>query len=224
MPNFEQSVETTTAQAQSSVSSEAIAKFSFLTAFCMAIVLIIGLVLDWKQVALAFVVGAVFFLGFGVFVVLVLSGQLAAIVNNYFVQKTIQRRDVMQFQLYFQPAPQLEDAERPNLPDLRPSLPSFVPAVPSADEGIKIAAYDFVYQLFKEGRPDPERILGPETKRPYQIQFKNPRPEVLDYLLSLGMVSRHPQTRNLLFNVTDCPTLREAQQAIKHGVPLGKRT
>lgn len=209
----------TSAQAQASASSETLGKFALLTVFLVTVLLIGGMIADKQRVALAFICGVSFFTLFGGMVIFILSGQLAAMVINHQNQRTVRMFNEMQFELYSKPAPliEVEDVEQPRLEDLGPSLPKFVPAVPKVDDQLKLSAYDFVLKLFKEGQPDPEKILPKDSKSPGQIQAKKPRPEVVEYLLALGMVSLN-ERKMMVFNVDTYPTQRDAQNAIRSGI------
>lgn len=211
----------TNAQAQASASRETLGKFALLTVFLVTVLLIGGMIADRQRVAMAFICGVSFFSLFGGMVIFVLSGQLASIVINHQNQRTVRIFNEMQYALYDRSAPQIEVVEPAKLADLRPSLPSFVPAVPKVGEHLKISTYEFVMGLYKDGAPDPERILPEGSKRPGQVQAKKPRIEVVDYLLALGMIRIDEETRMMFFNVDRYPTLRECQNSIKHGVPVG---
>lgn len=197
--------------------------FSLSVVFLVTVILIVGMIVDRKSVTLSIVCGIGFFAVFGGFVISILSGQLTEMVINHQNQKTVRIFNKMQFELYQQEAPQLV-TELPQLVAEVPQMaqiPSFVPAVPKVGEHLKISTYEFVMGLYKDGAPDPERILPEGSKRPGQVQAKKPRPEVVDYLLALGMVRIDEETRMMFFNVNKYPTLRECQQSIKHGVPVG---
>lgn len=211
----------TNAQAQASASSGTLGKFSLLIIFLFTVLLIGGMIADKQRVALAFICGVSFFTVFGGMVIFVLSGQLAAMVINYQNQKTVRMFNTMQFSLYDRAVPQVELVQPDLLPEQAQSLPRFVPAVPQADEQLKLSAYDFVLGLFNNGQPDPERILPEGSNAPGQVQAKKPRPEVVEYLLGLGMISVNSKSRMLFFNVQKYSTLRKCQQAIKHGMPIG---
>jgi len=187
--------------------------FALSTVVLMTLLLIVGMVIDKQRVGLAVICGVGFFSLFGGMVILVLSGQLTEIVKNQQDQVTIRLHDERQFLLLRQ---EVKVAELPQLATEVPQLPTFVPAVPTVADEVKLSCYDFVVSLFKDGRPDPERILPEGSKRPGQVQMSKPRAEVVAYLSALGMIRTDPQTRMLFFNVKDYPTLREAQQAIKH--------
>lgn len=195
--------------------SSGIGKFALLTVTLVTAMLIVGMIADHQRVALALVCGLVFFSLFGGLVILAETGQLATIIVSGQREKTTRIRDRMQYSLYVQPAveqPAFELVEPAQLPDQR-----FIPAIPNADEGVKIASYDFVYNLYSGGAIDETRVLPKESKSPGQIQFKKPRGEVVEYLLSLGMV-RVGENRMLFFDYIRYPTLVEAKRAIKHGI------
>lgn len=226
------SVEVSSPQTQASTSNDTLGKFSLLTILLVTILLIGGMIADKQRVALAFICGVSFFTVFGGMVIFVLSGQLASIIINFQKEKTVRLRDRMQYELYAQPAQQITlvqpeqltanvaDTEVDRIVDKKAS--NFVPAVPSVEEGIKIASYEFIYNLFENGSLNPTKVLPEDSRSPGQIQHKKPRPEVVEYLLALGMV-RVGENRMLFYNYTRYPTLREAQRAIKHGVREGLR-
>lgn len=222
------SLETTSPQSQSSTSGDTLGKFSLLTITLVTVLLIGGMIADKQRVAMAFICGVSFFSLFGGMVILVLSGQLASMINNFQREKTVRLRDEMQFKLYVQPTQQISVVQPEQLPDMErdkivdKNKPYFVPAVPSVEEGIKIASYEFIYNLFEGGALNGTKVLPEGSKSPGQIQHKKPRPEVVEYLLALGMVSVG-ENRMLFYNYTRYPTLVEAQRAIKHGVREGMR-
>lgn len=195
-------------------------RFSLTIVFAVTVLLIGGLIADKQSTTLAVVSGTLFFTLFGGFVILVLSGQLTRIHETHEKEQTVRQRDRMSFSLVT--APQL-----PVQPEVRevmaetPALPTntFVPAVPEGREGVKIAAYDFIYALFEngtEGKPDPKRVLPKESKAPGKIQYSKPKPEVLEYLMGLDMV-RMDEGKMIFYNEPDFPTLVEAKRTIKHG-------
>lgn len=212
------------AQAQASISSETLGKFALRSILYVTILLIGGMIADKQKVTLAFLSGITFFIFFGGAVILVLSGQLAVMFLGYQREKTVRDFNMMQYQLYQASPPRLETVkavEKQLLPEPRPSLPSFIPAVPAVDERLKLSCYNFVLGLFKDGTIDREKVLGEDTKKPGQIQGKKPAPEVVEYLLSLDMIWIDEKTKMPFYNESKYPTQREAQQAIKHGIPGG---
>lgn len=217
-------VQATNAKAQASASSDTLGKFALLTILLVTIMLIGGMIADKQKVTMAFICGVGFFTVFGGMVIFILSGQMAAMIINHQNQRTVRMFNTMQFQLYAKDAPRIveKNVETPMLEDVRPSLPGFIPAVPLVSDQLKLSCYDFIVGLFGEdGAPNPEKILGEDSKRPGQIQAKKPRPEVVEYLLGLGIVTVEPKTNMLFFKVKEYPTLRECQQAIRHNTPGG---
>lgn len=208
------------AQVETSASKDSLGRFALVIVFLATLVLIGGMVADKQRVAMAFMCGIGFFVVFGGFVILWLSGHLPAIIINAQNQKTMRLYHEQQFLLYQAHPMQIEVAEPQPLAEL-PMTKSFVPAVPRVEETLKLSAYDFVAGLYKDGAPDPERILPKEAKRPGQVQAKKPRAEVVEYLQALGMISVDEETRMLFFHTDRYSTLRECHQAIKHGVPGG---
>lgn len=189
-------------------------RFAFTITFLVMLLLISGMIADHNSATIALLCGVSFFFFFGCLVLLALSGQLARIHGDYQKEKTTRHYQ----QLYFS----VNSLELPSLPaprDERVFMPPdshFIPAVPAVDDGLKLAAYDFVYALFSDGAPDPKRILSEESKSPGQIQFKKPRPEVVEYLLALDIV-RVGANKMLFFNTAQFPTLVEAGRMIKFG-------
>lgn len=226
-------MEVTSPQGQASTSNDTLGKFSLLTILLVTVLLIGGMIADKQRVALAFICGVTFFTVFGGMVIFVLSGQLASIIINHQKERTVRLRDRMQYEIYSQPSEQISLVQPQRLEDRSeivekgeidtPQLhPTFVPAVPSVEEGIKITSYEFVYNLYEGGSLNPAKVLPEGSKSPGQIQYKKPRPEVVDYLLALGMI-KVGDNKMLFFNYKLYPTLREAQRAIKHGVREGYR-
>lgn len=215
----------------SQMTGDSLGKFSLLTVSVVTVLLTAGLIADRQKVTLALICGLTFFTLFGGMVIVVLSGQLTAIIVNHQKERRLRIRDQLHFSLY-QPVlpapimtPQLPEVgdtmgERGEInydPLSYPPPPHFVPAVPAVGDNIKVSAYEFVNNLFVDGSIDSKRVLPEGSRSPGQIQLKKPRPEVLEYLLSLGMVKTNEQ-RMLFFNVEQFPTLVHAKRAIKIGV------
>lgn len=219
MEKRHETVEAIAPQAQASLSSDSLAKFALLTVFAVTVLLIGGMIADRQRVLMAFICGTLFFSVFGGIVILVLSGQLGAMVINYQNQRTMRLHDERQFLLYQQPQVTVVEPLRVEERSVVKGLPNFVPAVPAVAEDVKLSSYGFVVGLFKDGQTNPERVLPEGSKSPGQVQAKKPKPEVVEYLLGLGMIRVDVKSRMMFFNVRDFPTLREAQQAIKHGIP-----
>ena len=192
----------------------------------MTLLLVGGLIADRQRTALAVICGTGFFALFGGFVILVLSGQLTRMHDTRQRERTVRERDRMSYSLYTAPQLAVEGGEMghnggESIMPLSPptSYPTFVPSVPTGREGVKIAAYDFIYSLFEGGEnglPDPQRVLGAGTRSPDRIQLRKPRPEVLEYLMGLEVV-RVGEGKALFYNSRKYPTLVEAKRAIKLG-------
>lgn len=211
------SLETVTPQSQASTSNHQLGTFSIVIGFLVTVFLVGALIADHNSVTTTVVGGLVFFTLFAAMVLLVSSGQLASILINHQKETTVRLRDRQQYSLYLQPQGHITLVEPEQIEEQSVLAHRFIPAVPTVEDGVKIACYDFIYGLFKDGAPDPDRILGKDTKSPYQIQAKKPRPEVLEYLMSLGMVWSN-ERKMLFFDTDRYPTLVEAQRAVKFGV------
>lgn len=196
-------------------------KFALSIVFAATCVLIGGMILDSQKVTLALTCGISFFSFLVVLVLLVQTGQLASAYRHYESEKTLRVQARIQYEVY------LREPEKTPLPE--PPLPkqpqgillnTYIPARPPAGEQVKVEAYAWVLALFKNGVPDPERILGSASRSPGQVQAKKPSKEVLEYLLSLEMVRGGGKGEMLFFQQETYSSLRVCQQAIKYGVPL----
>lgn len=176
------------------------------------------------------IVGSVVFFLVGTPIgLLAVNGGIAAMFASYHEQRTLQRRDTLQYGLWQEQAARrvtvvdpllLED--RPPAPPLLPEQPSFVPAVPLADEALKLACYQFVRALFEDGgRPSPKKVLPAHTKSPGLVQYEKPKPNVVEYLKALGMVWENDR-RQLFFDVERYPYLSRCITAIKLDTPAGR--
>lgn len=209
-------------KAPASVGGESLARFALTTGFLMAILLIVGLVIDKQRVALAFICGTAFFTLFGGGVIALLSGQLTSMVAVWQVQKTVRLQELTQLQMAqtMAPAPPTIEVVRPlELPAPEKALPNFVSAVPQVSEVVKADSYSFVYKLYKDGKLDPERVLGENTKAPGKIQLKKERPEVMEYLKALRIVIEDESTRMIYYNAKEYPTWLDCRLAIRIGKP-----
>jgi hypothetical protein len=225
------SVETVvTPESQASASNAALGRFSLIVIFAVTVLLIWGMSLDQKRVALAFLCGTAFAAFLVIFVVLVLSGQLAAIIINGQKERTKREHDRMQYWLYMREAPQMTVFEPEQVEESRNFLPTanFVAARSEANPFLQVAAYEFILQLFEDGENpgekviDRDKILGEGTKRPGQIQnTKKPREEVVNLLLELGVVTVN-EWNMLVYNERQYPTLRDVHQTIMANVPGGR--
>lgn len=197
---------------------KSLVQFSLTIVFAVTVLLIGGLIADRQRASLAVLCGTTFFALFGGFVILVLSGHLTRLHATKEREKTVRERDRIRLHLYT--APQIGVVEeRGEMVTPITARTTFVPAVPAGSEGVKIAAYNFIYTLFEhgeQGRPDPKRVLDEETRSPNRIQLRKPREEVLDYLMGLGMVWED-ENKVLFYNRKDFSTLIEAKLAIKRG-------
>lgn len=196
-------------------------RFALSIVFAATCVLIGGMILDSQKVTLALTCGIAFFSFLVVLVLLVQTGQLASIVKHYESEKTLREQVRIQYELYVREAPQLP-APAPE-PPTQPQailLNTYIPARPTPSEQVQVEAYAWVLALFKAGVPDPEKILPDTSRSPDQVQAKKPRPEVLEYLLSLEILRGGGKGEMLFFNQKVYSSLRVCQQAIKYGVPL----
>jgi hypothetical protein len=190
----------------------------------VTVIVIAAMIYDRQSVTVAVLSGVTFFVLFGSFVILTLSGTLTEIITNGQKQKTARQLHHLQYVAQTEAArvevlrPRQLEYTPPTHPLQLPDSPRFVPAVPSAGESLKVAAVGWVTQLFDTttGRPLPDRI----TRNKGQIQIKSPEPEVIDYLASLGMV-RTGSGKQLYWNgddTTGFPTLRQSINAIRAGL------
>src|SRR5262245_27061125 len=172
----------------SQMTGDSLGKFSLLTVFLVTVLLVGGLIVDKQAVTLAFVCGVSFFVLFGGLVILTLSGQLVRLIEIHQKERTVRLRDELHFSLYEPVAlPKVEVVPVMALPE-PPTAPEgarFIPAVPLVEEHIKVSAYEFINNLYENGAINPKRVLPETSKSPNQIQLRKPRPEVLEYLLSL---------------------------------------
>jgi len=175
------------------------------------------------------IVGSVvFFLAGTPIGLLAVNGGLATMFASYQEQRTIRRRDALQYGLWQEQAArritvvdplQIEDS--PPLPPQLPEAAHYVPAVPVADEALKLACYQFVRALFEEGgRPSPKRILPPHTKSPGLVQYEKPKRDVVEYLTALGMVWEN-ERKQLFFDTDRYPYFSRCITAIKLDTPAG---
>lgn len=193
-------------------------KFALAVVFAATCVIIAGMVLDSQSVTLALTCGIGFFTFLVILVLLVHTGQLASAYRHYETEKTLRTQARWQYEVYMRelpqpPFPALEEVPQAIL------LNTYIPARPVPSEQVKVDAYAWVMRLFKHGELDPERVLGPETRSPGQVQAKKPSAEVLEYLLALEVVRGGGKGEMLFFNYAIYPSLRFCQQAIKYGVP-----
>lgn len=196
-------------------------KFVIAITFAATCVLVGGMILDNQRVTLALTCGITFFSFLVVMVMLVQTGQLVSAVNHYQTEKTQREQARLQYEVYLREVPALAVPEPALLREVSDvQVGKFVPARPPADEALRVQAYSWVMPLFREGLPDPERILSRASKSPGQVQAKKPGEEVLSYLLGLEMVRGGGKGEMLFFNQETYTTLRKCQQAIKYGVPL----
>lgn len=176
------------------------------------------------------IVGSVvFFLAGTPIGLLAVNGGIATMFASYQEQRTIRRRDMLQYGLWQEQAArritvvdplQIEDA--PPSPPQLPEANNYVPAVPPSDETLKLACYQFVRALFDEGgRPSPKRILPPHTKSPGLVQYEKPKRDVVEYLTSLGMVWEN-ERKQLFFDVERYPYFSRCVTAIKLDTPAGR--
>lgn len=92
--------------------------------------------------------------------------------------------------------------------------PRFVPAV---DPRTRAAAIEWVWGLYgNDNRLDPNRVLGPHTKKPGQIQAPKPRADVLDLLTDerVGLV-RVGEGGMLFWSASPTLTIHEASNRIQ---------
>ena len=160
-------------------------KFALAVVFAATCVLIGGMILDNQRVALALICGIGFFTFLVILVLLVLTGQLASAYRYYESERTIRHQVRLQYEMYVREAhaPSLIEEEVESQAILLNTYKgaAFVPARPAPSEQMKVDAYAWVMRLFKNGMPDPERILSKESRSPGQVQAKKPSAEVLEY-------------------------------------------
>lgn len=179
----------------------------------VATLLSIGMIVDKNSVTVSVLSGVAFYAA--------IAGTLVAtpLILNHQDQVTIRRRDELPYLYMPQQQPQrrvtLVDPMQIGSSPPTPAMPSYVPAVARAKDELKVAAAGWVSQLFdgETGRPLPNRI----TRAKGNIQLKSPEPEVVEYLCGLGIITQD-EGKRLYFNTTDCPTLRNAINAIRTGV------
>lgn len=191
----------------------------------VATLLSAGMVIDKHSVTVSVLSGVGFYGAIAGLLVLWQPGALPYVLVNRQREVTERRRDEMQYKIHVAslPTSQVAVVDPLQLASAPPVAGGrFVSAVPSIDARLKLAAYEFVTTLFDdEGRPNPRRILAAHTRRPGQVQAGKPKPEVLDYLLSLQMLAER-EGGMLFFDVARYPTLHEAINAIKRGIPAGR--
>lgn len=186
-----------------------------------------GMVMDKHSVTVSVLSGVGFYGAIAGLLILWQPGALPFVLVNRQHEVTARRRDELQYkaQMAFAPAPRMSVVDPVQLVSTpRAALTEgtrFVPAIPGADARLKLSCVEFVTTLFDDdGSPNPRRILAAHTRRPGQVQAGKPKPEVLEYLTALQMVSEGDGGM-LFFNVDIYPTLREAINAIKRGWPAG---
>lgn len=193
----------------------------------VATLLSTGMVLDRHSVTVSVLSGVGFYGAIAGLLILWQPGALPFVLVNRQHEVTERRRDQLQFkaQMAFAPTPRMNVVDPVQLVSTPPAILTegkrFVPAVPGADARLKLSCVEFVTTLFDDnGSPNPRRILAAHTRRPGQVQAGKPKPEVLDYLTALQMVSEGDGGM-LFFDVELYPTLREAINAIKRGYLAG---
>lgn len=190
----------------------------------VTVIVIAAMLIDQHSATVSVLSGVAFFLLFGTFVIVTLSGTMTAIVTNGQNQKTARMLYELQYDAQVQSL-RVSVVDRPRLvrdpaaaPMQLPDTPRFVPAVPPTEQTVKLDAANFVSQLFdtRTGRPLPAKV----TPKAGQIQHKSPSAEAVEYLLALEIV-RRGDGGQLYWNrdaYTGYPTYREALNAIRSGV------
>lgn len=191
----------------------------------VALILIVAMIADRHSATTAALAGIFYFSVSTTAVLLTLSGTLTQVITNGQVQRTIRQLNTLRYAALEQaPHAHLVDPLRLTSRPTTPTLalpPSYVSAIPPADERLKLSCLEFVNALFLDnGTPNPKRILGRNTKRPGQVQYAKPRPDVLAYLHGLQMIWVEEDA--MLFWDTDAyPHRADAVEAIRLSLPIG---
>jgi hypothetical protein len=91
--------------------------------------------------------------------------------------------------------------------------PGYVSAIPPISHNVKVAAAAWVAQLFNESTGQPLKNRITPNKR--QIQLRSPEPEIVEYLIAVGLVAED-EGRHLYWTTPlTTSTLRDAINTIK---------
>lgn len=199
------------------LANASVARSVNLMSVLFAIVIVVGMLINQYSVTTAVLSGASFY--GGIAALLVLAPHVTRIIVNGQNQMTTRHCAELPYRYAVSTQPRMTVVDPVQIaheaPAQLPQTPNFVPAIPRTDDKVKVDAGNFVTQLFdsSNGRPLPSRI----TRNKGQIQWKSPSPEAVEYLVSLGIVQA-PEGKQLYYNGTDYPTLRDALNAVRTGV------
>lgn len=207
-------------QEQREAAVSVLAKTVTLANTLVTVLLIIGMIIDKHSVTVSLLSGVGYFAASTSFVITILSGALPDIWINAQNQKTLQKRDQLQYghqvgiKVYKPPQIAATPATDDDMHMLE-ATGNFVPAVAEVEDTVRREAVAWVLQLYgPDGLPNPKKVVtNSKNETPGRLWAKNPSEPAINFLTEKGVA--HSIGNGMRLNITRYPTIEHVKEKLR---------